>query len=97
MKIPNVGRESVDGVDALVGTTMPHPPAYTQLKQEPPKVGSSVAELDRNGLGSFAHPGQAIASENKEPSHISTLSSSGQSRDLNACKSPSARVVNLMP
>ncbi|KAH9728583.1 protein RRP6-like 2 [Citrus sinensis] len=93
LKIPNVGRESVDGVDALVGTTMPHPPAYTQLKQEPPKVGSSVAELDRNGLGSFAHPGEAIASENKEASHISTLSSSGLSRDLNACKSPSARVV----
>ncbi|KAH9728585.1 protein RRP6-like 2 [Citrus sinensis] len=93
LKIPNVGRESVDGVDALVGTTMPHPPAYTQLKQEPPKVGSSVAELDRNGLGSFAHPGEAIASENKEASHISTLSSSGLSRDLNACKSPSARVT----
>ncbi|KAH9784596.1 protein RRP6-like 2 [Citrus sinensis] len=93
LKIPNVGRESVDGVDALVGTTMPHPPAYTQLKQEPPKVGSSVAELDRNGLGSFAHPGEAIASENKEATHISTLSSSGQSRDLNACKSPSPRVV----
>lgn len=97
MKIANAGRGSVDGVDALDGPMRPRPPAYSQLKQELPKLGGGVVELDRNGLGSSGHPGAAIASENKESGHISVLSSSGQSRDMSPCKSPSAKVVNLMP